>query len=172
MTRLNRLVTLFIFTCLSCWSTGATAQLEVHPYLGYVEAAALSRYVVGADVHIGSRRLAPLFGAVYGSRNKEISDGEVRFSRAWVPMGFAYRLRPADVSFNLVAHAAFVPGLTWTSSDDASLDESEVNYRVRGGLLLYLDFITLGADYYYGFTDGELEDTRSGTFILRLGGRF
>lgn len=187
MTYFNPFITTFFFIYLCCWPSGAAAQLEIHPYAGYLKAAddnrielgdgvyvshAVNRYLAGVDVHVGSRRLAPLFGLVYGRKKVALSAGDLHFNRVWLPLGLAYRLRAADTSFNLVAHGAFVPGVTLVSGKDLERGETEVNYRIRGGLLLYFDFITLGADYYYGFTDGQLEDTASGAFVLRLGGRF
>lgn len=189
MTARIRLLGLFF---LSGWllSGPLIGQLEVYPYVGIVSGAdnfwnvepddALTRYThqggyaVGVDVLVGARRLAPLIGLVYQTNRYDSPRGELDYNRALLPLGVAYRLRHPNTSFNLIASAAGVAGRV-LDTDDELVDtiREGIQWNLRGGLVLTLDFITLSAHYYRGLSNGTgLENTQNDTFVLGLGGRF
>ncbi|NJB86509.1 hypothetical protein GGR26_002277 [Lewinella marina] len=143
------------------------AQVEVNPYIGYLlgedrltvgEGGSVreftgTRYAVGVDALLGARQLAPSGGLLYVHR-KFSGDGGTDFSYGSVhlPLGLAYRVLPPDFDLNLVANLAVAPG--WVAGGGTAPGfEGNLDWSLRGGVRLYLDYVTLGVHYFGSFTD-------------------
>lgn len=152
------------------FSAFIAAQVQINPYLAYLTEEpelvlmtddgqsityAGDRYGFGVDLLLGARKLVPLAGVLYRLNRYDLVDGStVSRDRLLVPLGLGYRLRKACTSFNLVPSVAVVPAFRLGDA------ERGIDWQARIGLTLYLDMITLGANYHNDF------------FALSLGGRF
>ena len=176
---------------LSLLTAPLAAQVEINPYVGRLqeanyagqfglpavveEATARAPVTLGADVLLGRRQLAPLFGAGYttatfsGPGSEEAAYAEVR-----MPLGIAYRLRQPDATFNLVASLAVAPTFSVTGEGVPLFREDSrgLQWNGRAGFTLYLDLITLGGHYYGDLGIGDVSRVLGDGWTFSLGVRF
>lgn len=150
------------------WSSILLAQLEINPQfarlrsqndlrIGGTELRPATSYMLGADVLVGASNLVPFGGLFYQSIGYRFGDGD-RFisNQLSIPLGLAYRLRTASTSFNLVGLGAVAPGLNLTDDDapfNTGQEVASLQWQARVGLALYLDYITLHADWWFPLAD-------------------
>lgn len=155
----------------------ATIQFSAkpaHPDVEY-QLSEGNGFLLGVDALAGSRNLAPL-AAVYFQRVDflGVNQQSIKFSRLLLPIGLAYRLRPANTSFNLIPSTAIVPVISMGNKD--LLPEYEVNsfqFQARFGLVLTLDMITFGTHYWPSFGGfWKNSSAKPNFFSFSLGIRF
>ena len=183
---LRYLVFLFVWVV---YTAPASAQLEFNPYLGLatgkesiqltapndaVNTYHADRFMLGLDVLIGARKLAPLVGIQYHPSTYESGTAAgFRYDRITLPVGLAYRVLEADFDINIVFHAAVAPGLTWGDGEAAGMEiDQGFNWSARGGATLYLGTVTLGAQFVRHLPADGYRRLRAGTFMVTLGARF
>ena len=165
-----------------------SAQVQINPYLFQWRShtdlvinmpgdEAERSIGVGAELLLGAKQLSPLLGLAYQQRKYNLAEsGSFSLDELQLQLGLAYRLRAASTSFNLVPHLAVCPSFSLGSSQDSNLPEpvvealdNDLNWRLKAGLTLYLDFISL----HYNWLPELANDPDGQTYRqLGLGVRF
>lgn len=127
------------------------------------------RYAFGADFLVGRNNLAPAFGVLYRPNRFESEEYAGRnFHELFVPLGLAYRLLPAALTYNIVPSLMAVPRLRFDNPSGDALA-----WGARAGLTLYIDWVTVGTHFYYDISDsGPGVDYNRNQWLISLGGRF
>ena len=166
-----------------------SAQVEWNPYVGLLtgdrevyNTSALDvvnvytgdRLLLGADALIGSGQLAPLVGLSYQPNSFEDAlRNTFDYHHLQLPLGVAYRLIDPSWDINLLLSAAAAPRLTFgDESVREVLGDDGVNWLGRGGVTLFIDFVSLGFQYQYKFRDPEPGHGPRAATAITLGARF
>ncbi len=154
--------------CLFLLTSPLHAQLQLNPYafqwrpnkeltLSPGNDIADRSLGIGVEALFGAKQLAPFAALAYQHRQYSSEEsGDFELDELQFQLGLAWRIRAASTSFNLVPHLALSPGLTLGASQDSNLLpeisdalENSLNLRLKAGITLYLDFISLHYNWFF-----------------------